>query len=415
MRRRAIGVAVALLTLTAACGRDAAVITPPSPIGEPTAKGGDPKIAARAITDFGTELFNAVRTDKNTVVSPVSVAIALSMLEPGANGAGKTELDDALHVAHDGAYHASMTALRQSLESASAPKKTGDYDPGDLQIAISNATYTQGGYPLKAAYLATLGKYYGPVLKTVDFADHGDDAVADINKFIADGTRGHITKVLDEVDPQTMLALVNALYLKASWLEKFDSGDTKREPFTRRDGKKVTADLMHGTSEASTSGAGWVAARKYYSSRLAADFVLPDSARFEEVATKLAKIFSEFDGGTADGAKFVLPKLTTRFREDLRPSLNKLGIRSVYDEGNLMNVAGDARLVVDQAVHATFLAMDEKGTEAAAATVITARAVSARAGTPVPVILDRPFFFRIVDTETGATLFVGQILDPTAG
>jgi serpin B len=440
MGRRTLGIAVAILVLTAACGSRAEHLNAGSArttvaddgpatsaphttttiaIGKPTSTGGDPKVAAQAVTQFGTELFAAVRGDTNAVISPASVAIALAMLEPGANGAGLTELDRALHVADPAAFHSSMTALRASLESATTPPKPDkDTDFGDLKIAIANATYMQGGYTLLPAYLGALGRYYGPVLKTVDFAGHGPEAVADINKVIADATNDKIKDVLKQVDPATVLALVNALYLKASWLTPFDTAKTNREAFTRADGSKVTADLMHGRSDASTSGDGWVAARKLYSSRLAADFVLPDNGRFDAVAGQLGAVFPKLTGdGVADGSTLVVPKLTTRFRQELKPALNQLGIKAVYDDGNLMRVADDSQLVVDQAVHATFLAMDEQGTEAAAATVITATAVSARSDppTPVPVVLDRPFFFRIVDLETGATLFVGQVMDPTAG
>lgn len=440
MRRTGLVLAVAVGLLGASCGSrteriDASKPTTTAPhadattsttagrvetpaISEPTSTGGDPKLAGKAITEFGTALFNAARESENAVVSPTSVAIALAMLEPGANGAGKTEIDTALHIADAAAFHASMTALRRSLEGATTPAKQGsDYDPGELKIAIANATYLQRGFGVLPTYLGALGKYYGPTLKVVDFADHGDDAVRDINKFIADATHDKITKVLEQVDPTTVFALVNALYLKASWLSPFDAKNTKSETFHRLDNSAVKTDLMHGTSDASVGGDGWVAARKFYSARLAADFVLPDAGKFDAVAGQLGAVFPKLERDTAEGSTLVLPKLTTRYLVELKRAFNALGIRAVYGDGNLMGIANAANIVVDQAKHATFLAMDEQGTEAAAATVITGVATSARSDppTPVPVVLDRPYFFRIVDTETGATLFIGQVLDPTAG
>ncbi len=386
-------------------------------IGAPTSRGGDPKVAAQAVTVFGAELFNAARGQTNAVVSPMSVAIALAMLEPGANGAGKTEIDKALHITDAGAFHASMTALRSSLETAKVGPKQEGFDQGDLQIAIANATYLQRGFGVLPSYIEALGKYYGPTLNVVDFAGHGPDAVRDINKFIADGTRNKITKVLEDIDPATVFALVNALYLKASWLTPFDAAKTKRETFTRLNASTVQTELMHGLSEASTRGDGWVAARKFYSARLAADFVLPDAGNLDTVAAQLGSVFPKLERDTAAGSTLVVPKVTTRFMAELKPAFNALGINAVYGDGYLMGIANARNVVVDQALHATFLAMDEQGTEAAAATVITGTATGAISNppTPVPVILDRPFFFRIVDTETGATLFIGQVLDPTAG
>ena len=412
-----MALAAAALSLAAACGSDGGSVNVDTiDISQPSSQGGDPKLAGAAVTQFGNEMFARVRGDTNAVISPVSLAIAFAMLEPGASNEGKVQLDRALHITDTAAYHASMTALRHSLESAKPLPKQENFDEGDLQIAIANATYMQDGYALRPAYLADLGRYYGPVLKSVDFAAHGPDAVDDINHFIADGTRGHITKVLERVDPATVLALVNALYLKASWLEPFEQSKTKSEPFTRRDGSKVTTPLMHGASGASASGDGFVAARKFYS-RLAADFVLPDAGRFDDVAAKLSAAFGALEDEPADGSTLVVPKLTTDFHQELRPALEKLGLGALYQAGNLRNVSDDDQLVLDQAIHATFLAMDEHGTEAVAATVLTGTAVSARAHPkpPVPVVLDRPYFFRIVDLETGATLFIGQVLDPTAG
>jgi serpin B len=93
--------------------------------------------------------------------------------------------------------------------------------------------------------------------------------------------------------------------------------------------------------------------------------------------------------------------------------LKALGLTAAYVEGGLLGIANDPRLVIDQAIHQTFVAMDEEGTEAAAATIVLVHPVSAPLLEPVPVTLDRPFLYRIIDDRTGATLFIGQILDPT--
>lgn len=404
--------AVALL---AACGPKASDVTIKTvAVSQPSSRGGDPSIAGAAVTRFGDDLFGALRGDTNIVISPMSVASAFAMLEPGATNDGKAQLDHALYVEDAAAFHASMTALRESLTSAEPPPKQNGHDPGDLQIAIANATYVQDSYELRQEYLDALGKYYGPLLRTVDFRTHGKEAVSDINDFVDDHTRGHIKKVLDHVDKATVLALVNALYLKASWLDPFKAADTKTEPFTRRDGSKVTTPLMHGSGDTSTSGDGFVAARKAYTARLAADFVLPDTGRFDDVAARLRAAFGALDDNPAGGATLAVPKLTTRFLGELGPAIKRLGVTALYNPGNLLGIADDESLVLDQAVHATWLAMDEKGTEAAAATVLTARATSQPAP-GVPVTLDRPYFFRIVDVESGATLFIGQVMDPTAG
>ncbi len=388
----------------------------PSPtiLAEPSSTGGDPKIAGAAITRFGNQLFGAIRDPStNIVVSPVSVAIALAMLEPGATGDAKSQLDAALHTDDPTAFHASMTALRRHLVSAKAtPANVGD-KPGDLQIAIANAAYMQAGYPIRPTYAEALSRYYGPLLRVVDFRQQ--QAVADaINAFVRDGTHGHINKIIDKLSPDTVLALVNALFLKASWAEPFDASATKPQSFTRLDSSTLSVSMMHGTTYKSMKGDGWVAGAKAYTGSLSVDFVLPDAGRFDEVAGEFPAVFDEFAKHASGGsAQLAVPRFTTRFMSELRPAFAKLGIAAPYSEGHLLGIADDRSLVLDQAVHATFLTMDETGTEAAAATIVSARTTSAPVSPPPPVILDRPFFFRIMDNDTGVTLFIGQVLDPT--
>jgi serpin B len=260
-----------------------------------------------------------------------------------------------------------------------------------------------------------LARYYGPLLQTVDFKHDAKGAVDDINKFVADGTHGHIAKILDSLPTDTVLALVNALFLKASWFTPFDPKTTTTESFTRLDGSKADVKMMHGSTFRSLTGDGWVAGSDRYTGSLLVDFVLPDAGQFDAVGNKLGSVFDDLSQHGSDGGELGLPRFTTRFSTELTPAFTKLGITAPYAGGGLLGIADDDSLAVDKVIHATYLTMNEQGTEAAAATIITAVATSGRAGPPpVPVILDRPFYFRIADSNTGATLFIGQVLDPKA-
>jgi serpin B len=115
-----------------------------------------------------------------------------------------------------------------------------------------------------------------------------------------------------------------------------------------------------------------------------------------------------------DGTELVVPRFETRVDVALTDVLMEIGLTAPFQEGNLLGIAGDPLLVLDKALHQTWLSIDETGIEAAAATVLLMFATSAPAFEPVPVVLDRPFLFRIVDDVSGATLFSGRIMDPTA-
>jgi serpin B len=141
--------------------------------------------------------------------------------------------------------------------------------------------------------------------------------------------------------------------------------------------------------------------------------MLPDEGRFDDVAADLPRVVAAFNDNRTAGATLAVPRFETRFGAQLTPILKALGLTAPYLEGNLTGMADDPRLVLDVVAHQTFVAMDEEGTEAAAATVATGYPTSAPAEPPVPVVLDRPFLFRIFDVQTGATLFLGRVVDPT--
>ena len=122
---------------------------------------------------------------------------------------------------------------------------------------------------------------------------------------------------------------------------------------------------------------------------------------------------AEYDANQTSGAVLAMPRFQTRFHVELSEALKSLGLTAPYVEGGLLGIADDLRLVIDQAIHQAYVAMDEDGTEAAAATVIVGYPAMGPALPPVPVTLDRPFLYRIIDGPTGAVLFIGQILDPT--
>lgn len=381
-----------------------------------------PTLAGAAVAEFGHDLLKAVSAGaepgQNVVVSPLSVAVAFGMLEPGVSGEGTEQLRALLRIDDPAAWHASMSALEQGLESRQ-PNPVDDtfgedQDPGELTVAVANAAFLRPGYPFLAAYLEQIGTTYGAVLEELDFSDPVE-AAARINAFIADATDDHITDLVppEAIDPDTtQMALVNALLLYASWFTTFDSERTVDGDFTRLDGTVVAVPLMHGSTDQAIRGDGFVAGSKSLIGDLAVEFVLPDDGRFDEIAGDLGAAFAAL-GDATHGAELVMPRFEIRVRTDLQEPLEALGLMSVFTEGHLLGVSDDPTAKVDAALHEAWLSVDEDGIEAAAATVILMVATSGPAEQPPPVVLDRPFLFRIVDRASGATMFEGRIVDPT--
>ena len=275
----------------------------------------------------------------------------------------------------------------------------------------------QQDFPFESEYLDTIGSNYGSALNEVDFSSDPASVAEEINEWVAAQTEDRITDLLgpDSLTPDDVLALVNALYLNASWFDPFDESRTSEEPFALLDGSTTDVPLMRGFGNTSASGDGWVGATKAYIGGLEIQFILPDEGRFEDVASRLPAVFEEYEQRSTEGSTLVVPNFETRINLPLEAELRALGLTAVFEEGNLLNTANDPQLVVGKVLHETFLLIDEEGTEAAAATIITLTPLSEPAPPeiePVPVILDRPFLYRIVDQQTGATLFIGQIVNP---
>jgi serpin B len=282
-------------------------------------------------------------------------------------------------------------------------------------MRIANAAYLQKGYPFEPAYLQAVGSNYGPVLNEVDFMADPDAVAHEINAFVADATNDRIPQLVGDgvIRPETVLALVNALYMKASWLGPFDPESTRDQTFTGLDGSKLTVPMMNGGSDSSAAGNGWIGATKTYVGGLSVQFILPDEGNFDEIADNLDRVIVEYTTNQTSPSTLGLPRFDLRFGVELTPALQALGLTAPYEPAGLVAIANDPRLVLDKVIHQTDVAMDEQGTEAAAATVALGYPTSAPLNPPVPVMLDRPFLYRIVDDETGTTLFIGQVLDPT--
>jgi serpin B len=380
-------------------------------------------VAAVTTTALGfhllTEASKLAQPGENVVVSPLSVALALGMLEPGAVGDGQAALRDLLGITDPTAWHESINALSQQLVSRFADQPLDneadpESDHGDLLIRIANAAFVDPDYPLAPGYLEVVGRNYGPAVEALDFSDRAA-AAARINQFVSDVTDGRIDDIVqaEAINPDSVLALVNALLLRASWLTPFDAALTVDAPFTRADGTAVQVPMMHGTSSSSARGTDWIGATNILSGDLALQVILPNEGAFDQVAARFDQIPSEYANQKTIGAGLTMPRFETRVSVPLTDVVKALGLGPLFEMGNLTGVADDPRLVLDSAFHQTFLSVDETGLEAAAATVLMMYPASMPEIEPVDVVLDRPFLFRIFDQTTGATLFTGSIADPS--
>ena len=352
--------------------------------------------------------------DGNLFFSPYSISIALAMTSAGAQGQTATEMAAAMHFdLPQDQLHPAFNALDLELESRNVPAMEGA-EPFRLNIA--NSIWGQRGYPFLDSFLETLAANYGAGLRVLDFMADPETCRVTINDWVADHTEQRILDLIPSgaIDELTRLVLTNAIYFNASWDEKFEPEDTEDGTFTRLDGSTVTVPLMHQEKGYSYSeGDGYQAITKPYSG-FDVEFVviLPEAGRFAEIEARLGPAL--LDGIATDYriVDLTMPRFSFESAFSVAAALKALGMTSAFSAGqaDFNAMAETNELFISDVIHKSFVAVDENGTEAAAATAVI------MAGTGMPehatFTMDRPFFFLIRD-RTGALLFVGRVVDPS--
>jgi serpin B len=380
----------------------------------------DAKQAASAIDAFGFDFYRSGLTSSgNAVFSPASIVVALSMAQAGARGETASQMDAVLHSAAGAGGGNGINSLGQMLAGLSGTFK----DPGgtehQLTLRIANAPFAQRGLQLEGPFLDTLASKYGAGLRLVDFQNDPDGACRLIDSWVSDQTEGRIPKLLDSLDSNVRLVLVNAIYLKAPWLEPFAESDTKTAPFTRPNGSQVSVPTMSlNLSEGRyASGTGWQAVElPYGGGSLAMTIVVPDDLAAFEHGLDAARFAQITTGLQAADVDLTLPRFKIETKSNLNSALAGMGMPLAFDpsRADFSGMTTQAQLYIERVVHQANIAVDEKGTEATAATAVVMAAASAAPIQQVTLHVDRPFIFAVRDTNTGAILFLGRVVDPSA-
>jgi serpin B len=355
----------------------------------------------------------------NLALSPYSIAVALGMTVNGAAGETAKEMRDVLGTGDLDRFNGGMNALDRAIEKLAGKQKRKDGSDAELVLATANQLFGQASTPWSAEFLDVLAREFGAGLRQVDFVAATEQARTLINDWTAGQTHDRIPEIIPEdvLDVYTRLVLVNAIYLKAPWESPFEKSLTTPRPFHTADGEAVAVDTMTGNPYAAVErGEGWQAARlPYAGSTVAMTIVLPDAGQMDEVESAvagggLAKFLEE---GSPVLLDLRLPRWTFRTQSPLNQTLKTLGMPTAFDPVKadfLPMTADDTFLYISAVLHEAFIAVDEEGTEAAAATAV----VMTETSLPqyVPFHVDRPFLFVIHDVEHGTPLFLGRVADP---
>ena len=375
---------------------------------------------------FAFDLYHALSDGRgNLFYSPFSISQALAMTSAGARGETLRQMEATLH--HrlpQSELHPAFNALDRTLASRGQEPGGAPNDAGEarqyFRLNIANALWGQQGYEFLPAFLDLLAANYGAGMMAVDFVGVPDESRVRINDWMSDETSGKVKDLLPPgvIDRSTRLVLTNAIYFNASWLWPFSPRDTEARPFHLDGGGTVSVPMMTETTKdfyGYARGDGYQTVDLPYSlGELSMTILLPDQGRREEFESSLdsAMLDRIIDEIEIDYITLTMPLFEFESEFDLGDTLAGMGMPDAFASGaDFSGMTGSRDLWIAAVVHKAFVSVDEKGTEAAAATgVVMLQSGSLKE--PIAVTIDRPFIFLIRDTGTGTILFLGRVSNP---
>ncbi len=361
----------------------------------------------------------------NLFYSPYSISLALAMTYAGAESETEEQMADALRfILPQDRLHPAFNGLDQELaqrgEGAEGENQGDEEKSKGFRLNIANAIWGQKDYAFLDTFLDVLAENYGAGLRVLDFVDAPEESRMTINGWISEETEGKIENLIPQgaIDRMTRLVLTNAIYFNAAWAHPFREEATKDGPFTLLDGGEVMVPMMRQTESLGyAEGGGYQAVElPYDGGEMSMVIVLPGRDNFEPFEESLD---GEQVEAIVEGLKYrqvavTMPTFEFDSRFSLNQALAEMGMPEAFSEGaDFSGMTGRKDLFISDVVHKAFVSVDEEGTEAAAATAVVMK-LSAMPEEPVEVTIDHPFLFLIRDIETGAILFVGRVLDPSA-
>ncbi len=383
--------------------------------------------ASQSEQEFAASLLQVLDADANLAFSPHSLSTAFAMLTSAAEGQTLTEIERALAFGMaDEAFHRSQDALQLGLDARNREAIRTDALTVDAQtLSASNDIWIRDDVPPTSAYLDTLARFYGAGVHLADFPRQPEQSRVAINSKVSKDTRALISELIPEesITTDTVAVLTNALYFKAPWAEPFR--EAAPGTFQNLDGSSGSVKMLSTREQLRYhAGEGFAAvALPYYGGELELQLIVPDAGAYERVrgalsSELLAQIATD---SRVEEVQLTLPKFEVKSVVPAANALQALGVVEAFDE-NMASFPAFAspsydNVYVTDVLHQATVAIDEKGTEASAATAVVLTGVllgGFEEETPPPklVVADHPFLFVIRDRPTGATLFVGQIVAP---
>ncbi|MDH7600739.1 MAG: serpin family protein [Armatimonadota bacterium] len=371
------------------------------------------KTLTQATSEFGFRLLKQLAEEgkeKNVFISPASASIALCMTYNGAAGETKRAMSRVLTL-NGLSLEEVNNGCKNILENMRAPGK-------GVTVHLANSLWARKGIEFKPNFFDANRRYYQAEVSVLDFAN--PKAPKTINNWVNACTQGRIRDIVERIEPNTILFLVNAVYFKGAWQDKFDPKDTHPAEFSLPGGFTKTVRMMyrHGRVKYLPGDGFSAVSLPYGDGRFCMYIFLPNKdSSLSEFCKKLNvqnwnKWMQGFHSVECD---LSIPKFTIEYESELRKALSALGMTIAFDPNradfsNMCPIPPLPNVYIKSVLHKTFVEVNEEGTEAAGATKVEMGLTSAAPS--ISFTVDRPFFCAISDSFTGVVLFAGLIYEP---
>ncbi|MBU0722508.1 serpin family protein [Patescibacteria group bacterium] len=348
----------------------------------------------------------------NIFYSPYSISAALTMTYEGAKGQTADEMKSVFHFPEISTLRPNFAAIYNKINKGAK----------DYELRTGNALWVQQNYPLLEDYTNRVEKYYGGKAANLDFAKETEKSRQTINSFIEEQTNNKIKDLIPSgvLNSLTRLVLTNAIYFKGTWEWEFDKSNTREQDFKITPSNVVKTPMMYMKPKKARFNYSdledlQILELPYKGGKISMLILLPtenlDSIEPALTAEKLSEYKSQMQETKLDA--IYLPKFEFDTKYTLNENLKALGMPTAFDlsSADFSGMTTTEKIWIDFVIHQAYVKVDEKGTEAAAAT-----AVSGMIGSAMPRNVfkaDHPFIFLIQEKDTGNILFLGRVVNPT--
>jgi serpin B len=367
-----------------------------------------------ADNEFGLDIFKRIYENEkqtNFMISPLSLSMALSMAYNGAETETKAEMAEVLGI--DDFSREEINKTYRSLIDALTT-----VDP-KVAMEIANSIWYSNRYYVEQSFLDVNSTYYDAVVNEADFSSPG--TVDDINQWVSDKTHEKIPEIIDEISPEMVLFLINAIYFNGTWAKEFNPESTQELSFEVSNNNYVPVEMMgrEDTLDYFSNDVFSSIRLPYGDGNFSMMVLLPNRDKTVQDVTNILSPKNwkswQQEFSVTENVDIRMPKFKIEYEKTLNEMLMDMGMNLAFTTSADFSGINPARdLFISFVKHKTFVEVDEEGTEAAAVTIIGFVNTSAGTSGPQKIYFhcDRPFLFAITEKETGAILFMGKVGNP---